>query len=222
MLILVNRFGSGAPSTWIGGERTIVTRASVPHRVQVEQNFRPAAIPLCADRRAHPPVAIIEYVIRPTLIAAAAMSLVLPIVFFVGCNKDIQNQEAVRQGVMSYLSKRSDLLAMDVSVTSVAFRQDEATAQVHFQAKGNSSPAAGMTMQYVLERKDGQWSVKGRTGAGAAHGGSGPGVNSVPGQGTLPGQLDGMPRVPAPRGAGSASLPAGHPAVGSESANQQK
>lgn len=73
--------------------------------------------------------------IRPTLIAAAAVSLVLPIVFFVGCNKDIQNQEAVRQGVMSYLSKRSDLLAMDVSVTSIAFRQDGATAQVHFQAK---------------------------------------------------------------------------------------
>ncbi len=76
---------------------------------------------------------------------------------------------------MSYLSKRSDLLAMDVSVTSVSFHQDEATAQVHFQAKGNSSPAAGMTMQYVLERKDGQWVVKGRTGANAAHGASGPG-----------------------------------------------
>ena len=71
---------------------------------------------------------------------------------------------------MSYLSKRSDLLAMDVSVSSVAFQDDEATAQVHFQAKGNSSPAAGMTMQYVLERKDGQWVVKGRTGANAAHG----------------------------------------------------
>jgi hypothetical protein len=146
------------------------------------------------------------------------MSLVL----LAGCNKDLQNQEAVRQGVMSYLSKRSDLLAMDVSVTSVAFRQDEATARVHFQAKGNSSPAAGMTMQYVLERKDGLWAVKGRTGAGTAHGASGPGVNSVPGQGTLPGQLDGMPLIPAPRGAGSASLPAGHPAVSPDSTNQQK
>jgi hypothetical protein len=154
-------------------------------------------------------------VIRPTLIAAAAMSLVL----LAGCNKDLQNQEAVRQGVMSYLSKRSDLLAMDVSVTSIAFRQDEATAQVHFQAKGNSSPAAGMTMQYVLERKDGQWAVKGRTGAGAAHGSSG---NPTSGGNLVPGQLDGMPRIPAPRGAGSASLPPGHPAVGSDSANQQK
>jgi hypothetical protein len=158
-------------------------------------------LPLCRYNR---------YVIRLTLIAAAAMSIVL----LAGCKKDIQNQEAVRQGVMSYLSKRSDLLAMDVSVTSVAFHENEATAEVHFQAKGSSSPAAGMTMQYALERKDGQWAVKGRTGANAAHGASGPGVNSVPGQGNLPGSLDGMPRIPASGGAGSTSLPPGHPAVG--------
>src|SRR5580698_9935178 len=87
-----------------------------------------------------------RYVIRSTLIAAAAVSTVL----LGGCAKNIQNQDAVKQGVMTYLAKRSDLLAMDVSVTSVAFQQDEATAQVHFQAKGNSSPAAGMTMQYAL------------------------------------------------------------------------
>jgi hypothetical protein len=156
-------------------------------------------------------------VIRPTLIAAAAVSIVLPVVFFVGCKKDIQNQDAVKQGVMTYLAKRSDLLAMDVSVASVAFREDEATAQVHFQAKGNSSPAAGMTMQYVLERKDGQWVVKARTGANAAHG-----ANGMPSQGTSPGQLDGMPRVPAPRGDAAASLPPGHPAVSPGSTSQPK
>ena len=155
-----------------------------------------------------------RYVIRLTLSAAAVMSFLL----LAGCNKDIQNQDAVRKGVMSYLSKRSDLLAMDVSVSSVAFREDEATAQVHFQAKGNNSPAAGMTMQYVLERKDGQWVVKGRTGSNASHGASGSGVNAVPGQGNLPGSLDGMPRVPTPGGAGSTSLPPGHPSVGSSQA----
>ena len=128
-----------------------------------------------------------------------------------GCKKDIQNQDAVRQGVMSYLSKRSDLLAMDVSVSSVAFREDEATAQVHFQAKGNNSPAAGMTMQYVLERKDGQWVVKGRTGANLARR-QWTRRECVPGQGNLPGSLDGMPRIPAPAGDGSTTgLPPGHP-----------
>jgi hypothetical protein len=150
-------------------------------------------------------------VIRRTLIAAAALSIFL----LAGCKKDIQNQDAVRQGVMSYLSKRSDLLAMDVSVTSVAFQQDEATAQVHFQAKGNSSPAAGMNMQYVLEHKDGQWVVKGRTGANAAHG-----ANSATGEGASPGALDGMPRIPSP--GSSQALPPGHPTVSSDSTSQQK
>ncbi len=119
---------------------------------------------------------------------------------------------------MSYLAKRSDLLAMDVSVTSVAFRQDEATAQVHFQAKGNDSPAAGMNMQYVLEHKDGQWVVKGRTGANAAHGEGATGVNLSPGQAGSPGSLDGMPRI-SPRG--SAALPPGHPAVSPDSTSQK-
>jgi hypothetical protein len=132
-------------------------------------------------------------------------------VLLCGCEKDTHSQDAVRQGVMTYLAKRADLLAMDVIVTSVSFRQDEATAEVHFQAKGNSSPGAGMNMQYVLERKDGQWTVKGRTGAGASHGASGPGVNSVPGQGNLPGSLDGMP-----------ALPPGHPSVNPNSTSQQK
>ncbi|MGA2882363.1 MAG: hypothetical protein ABSG13_25700 [Bryobacteraceae bacterium] len=157
--------------------------------------------------------------IRPTFVAAAAVSLVL----LAGCKKDIQNQDAVRQGVMSYLSKRSDLLAMDVSISSVAFSQDEATAQVHFQAKGNSSPAAGMTMQYVLERKDGQWVVKGRAGSNAAHGAGATGVNiAPPGQGTAPGSLDGMPRIATPGGPESTSLPPGHPSVGSDSTSRQK
>jgi hypothetical protein len=150
-----------------------------------------------------------RYVIRSALIAAAVASIVL----LAGCKKDIQNQDAVRQGVMSYLSKRSDLLAMDVSVNSVAFHEDEATAQVHFQAKGNSSPGAGMNMQYVLERKDGQWVVKGRTGANAAHGAAGP-PDATPAQGSAPGPLDGMPHTALPSGGGASGLPPGHPAVG--------
>ena len=118
---------------------------------------------------------------------------------------------------MTYLSKRSDLLAMEVSVTSVNFNQDQATAQVHFQAKGNSSPGAGMTMEYVLDRKDGQWVVRGKAGANAAHGANGPAVNPMPGPGVAPGSpgpLDGMPAIPGSgSGAGAGSLPPGHPSV---------
>lgn len=150
--------------------------------------------------------------IRSIPFAAAALGIVL----LCGCKKNIQNQDAVRQGVMSYLSKRSDLLAMDVTVTSVNFRQDEATADVHFQAKGNSSPAAGMNMQYVLEKQGSQWVVKGRTGGNASHGDN-PGVNSAPNQGGSPGSLDGMPSVPGAGGSPGA-LPPGHPGIGGSQA----
>lgn len=162
-----------------------------------------------------------RYVIRPALTVATA-SILLSAVFLAGCKKDIQNQEAVRQGVMTYLAKRSDLLAMDVSVTSVAFRQDEATAEVHFQAKGNNSPGAGMNMQYVLERKGNQWVVKGRTGANTAHGASGMPPSGPASQGSAPGAgpgpLDGMPHTALPGGAGATGLPPGHPAVGGSQA----
>ena len=105
----------------------------------------------------------------------ACVALGVAIALLGACKKDIQTKEAVRQGVMNYLSKRSDLLAMDVNVTSVDFSKDEATATVRFQAKGNNTPAGGMTMQYVLERKSDQWVVKGRPGSGSPHGGIPPG-----------------------------------------------
>ena len=151
-----------------------------------------------------------RYVKRTICIAAASLGIVL----LCGCKKDIQNQDAVRQGVLTYLGKRSDLLAMDVSVTSVSFRGDEATAQVHFQAKGSSSPGAGMNMEYVLHQQDGQWVVQGRTGPNASHGANGQPANPAPSQGASPGPLDGMPALPGSGGGGSVGLPPGHPSVG--------
>jgi hypothetical protein len=159
-----------------------------------------------------------RYVNRTICIAAATLGMVL----LCGCKKDIQSTEAVRQGVLSYLSKRPGLLDMDVSIAAVSFRQNEATADVHFQAKGNSSPGAGMNMQYVLERKDDQWVVKSKMGANASHGENGPpAVNPAPGAGATPGPLDGMPALPGSGGApagGAVSLPPGHPAIGGSQA----
>jgi len=130
----------------------------------------------------------------------------------IGCKKDIQSTDAVQQGVMNYLSKRADLLAMDVKVTSVEFNKDEATATVRFQAKGNSAPGASLTMQYVLERKSDQWVVKGRAGASAAHGASPPGEMQQGGAGSM-GAMPGTALPPAGGGNGGA-LPPGHPAIG--------
>ena len=169
----------------------------------------------------------------PLVAAALGMSMLL----FNGCKNNSNNQEAVRQGIQSYLSKRGDLLAMDVNVTDVKFRQDEATATVHFQAKGNSSPGASLTMDYVLERKGSQWIVKGRSGANA-HGS--PGTPGAPQQGELPpghpstggaappgGSIGAMPALPQghPSTGGadsSGGLPAGHPPLTSDSKSGKK
>jgi len=127
------------------------------------------------------------------------------------CKKNIDNNDAVKQGVTAYLAKRSDLLAMDVNVTSVAYHGDEATATVRFQAKGNSNPNAGMSMQYVLQRQGNQWVVKGRAG-GEAHSGmpqGAPGGSAAPGANG--GSLGAMPTLP--NGQPSGALPPGHPPI---------
>jgi hypothetical protein len=124
-------------------------------------------------------------------IVCACTSVLLGLTLLSACKKDIQSKDAVRNGVLKYLSQRSDLAAMDVSVSAVTFKGDEAEATVHFQAKGNTAPGAGLTMPYVLERKGNEWVVKGKSG------------NSQHGMGAT-----GMPG-----GGGGESLPPGHPVV---------
>lgn len=120
----------------------------------------------------------------------------LVLVALAGCSRDIRNESAVRQAVLDYLTSRSNLnvASMDVNVTSVVFRRDEADATVAFSAKG-SRGADGMTMRYFLERKGDIWKVKGRADSGQnPHGGG----------------------MAAPHGTGgpsSGALPPGHPAL---------
>ncbi len=115
------------------------------------------------------------------------------------CKRNIDNQEAVRQAVIDYLGKRSNLnmSAMNVDVTSVTFRSNEADAVVSITARGAAS-GQPMSMRYTLERQGDHWTVKGKAdaggsphGAGAAspHGGAEP-----PPSGELP---PGHPTVPA-------------------------
>lgn len=89
-----------------------------------------------------------------------------------GCAKNIQTNEAVKKGVMDYLSKRTDLAiaSMEVDVTGVKFSGDTAEATVSFKPKGMDA-SAGMQMNYTLEKKSGQWVVKPKSaGAGSSHG----------------------------------------------------
>jgi hypothetical protein len=141
-------------------------------------------------------------IVKGPAIAVAALGLLIALLG--GCKKNIQNDDAVRQGIMSYLAKRPDLLSMDVNVTSVAYRQDQATATVRFQAKGNTSPGASMIMQYVLERQGNQWNVRGRAGT-SEHG-----ANGLPTDPSGAGSMSAMPNTTMP----PTTMPPGHPAVG--------
>lgn len=106
-----------------------------------------------------------------------------------GCSKNIQNPEAVKQGVVDYLKERAptmglDMSAMDVNVGSVSFEKDVARASVSFVPKGVPG-GGGMSMDYVLERKGDKWAVKGRQVSPTSSHGDQPLPGAMP-PGTLP------------------------------------
>ncbi len=120
----------------------------------------------------------------------AALAAILVMGTGAACKRSIDNQEAVRQAVIDYLSKRSNLnvSAMNVDVASVTFRSNEADAVVAITARG-ATPGQPMSMRYALERQGDHWAVKGKTeaggsphGAGAAnpHGGAEPAAGELP------------------------------------------
>jgi hypothetical protein len=105
-----------------------------------------------------------------------------------GCNRAGQNKEAIRQSVMDYVSGKVNIGAMDVDVTSVTFKGDEADATVAFRAKG--SPAgSGLEMRYTLEQKSGKWVVKDKA------------------------EASGAPHGAMPNAGGGAEMPPGHPSM---------
>lgn len=127
-------------------------------------------------------------------------AVVIAAILASGCGRDINNNEAVRKGVVDYLTKRKgqtglDMSLMDVSVSNVTFQKNEASATVSFQPKGGG--ASGMSMNYVLERQGNEWVVKGRKESG---------VNPHGAQGMPKGASEAMPADPS-----GAALPPGHP-----------
>jgi hypothetical protein len=131
------------------------------------------------------------------------------------CSKDIQNSEAVKQGVIDYLQARKsqtglDINLMQVDVVSVSFEKDQARATVMFRPKSGAD-AAGMRLAYTLQRKGNVWVVQPNNEGGAnPHGGAGGGEPSA-----LPPNHPALPEGGAPPPAGGA-LPPGHPPVGSK------
>lgn len=102
------------------------------------------------------------------------------------CGRNIQNKEAVKEGILAHLKTRSDidLTYMDVEVGNVSFRKGEADATVIFKVKGSRDASSSMAIVYTLEEKGGSWAVKGRrsSGEGDPHGPA-----KAPGQSLPPG-----------------------------------
>ncbi len=113
-------------------------------------------------------------------------SIFVLVILLLGCKKNIENKEAVRQGVADHLAKRSDLMKMEVRVDAVQFSGNEADASVFLEAKSGPAAGNGMQMRYKLERQDNKWVVKGK------------GLSAVSGapHGASQGAADGMPALP--------------------------
>jgi hypothetical protein len=91
------------------------------------------------------------------------------------CNRDIQNNEAVRGAIVDYLNARPDKmgLTVNVQISSLTFGSGgkEAHANVMFTPKAGG---AGMQMPYTLDRKGDKWVVRAHAAEGEnPHGAAG-------------------------------------------------
>ena len=90
----------------------------------------------------------------------------MPVLLAAGCSRAPKNNEAIRQAVIDHLTNNTglDVNSMNIDVTSVQYRGDEADAVVSFQPK--NMPGGGMAMNYTLEAKGNKWIVKKKAGSG--------------------------------------------------------
>lgn len=128
------------------------------------------------------------------------VTFLLTVLLLTGCNRGSQNKDAVRQGLIDYLSARKDLniSSMDVNVSSVQFTGNRAEATVSFTPKGVAA-SQGMTMRYQLEQQSGRWVVVGKQDSG--HAGSVPPGSANPHEGGV------TPDGANPHGNGGVAIP---------------
>lgn len=136
------------------------------------------------------------------MVKAFHVILTLALAVLAGCSKNIQTNEAVRQGVVAHLSgnKSLQISSMEVEVTAVTFKDNLAEATVSFKPKGGDA-ASGMQMRYTLEKKGDAWVVQKKADSGAGHGAAMP-------------NMGGMGAVEPGGGAAGSAMPPGHPPAG--------
>ena len=122
-------------------------------------------------------------------------TMILLFALATGCKKQVSDQDAIRAGIDKHLSGLAgmNMSAMDLEVKQVTINGDHATAQVEFHAKQGT---ATMQVDYTLDRQGAEWNV----------------VSSQPKMGQNQRLGMGTPPPGSP-GAGSNSMPQGHPPV---------
>ncbi|MEQ1884343.1 MAG: hypothetical protein ABL967_04730 [Bryobacteraceae bacterium] len=160
------------------------------------------------------------------------LSVLACAVLLAGCAKNIQNEGAVKAGVMDYLNQRSadtglNMGAMDVTVGSLSFEKDTARANVSFHPKGMPA-GAGMARAYVLNRQGDKWVVDAKASGAVTMQMPDGTQQSMPAGGSMPAghpSTDGgagalppghPPAGGATGGAAGGALPPGHPPMGSK------
>jgi hypothetical protein len=154
---------------------------------------------------------------RSTLLSAALALLLL----CSACSKNIQTTEAVRAGIIDYLTATAtkiglDMNSMQIDVPAVAFEKDHARATVSIKPKSMDIP--GMELIYNLDRKGDKWVVAGPgEAANGAHGAAAMPGGGAPQDGQLPSGHPAIPDTPSGHAdPGGGKLPAGHPPVGNQ------
>jgi hypothetical protein len=114
--------------------------------------------------------------------------------FAAGCGKQVSDQDAIRAGVEKQLTGVAGLKMslMDPVVKEISINGGHATAQVEFRVRQGT---ATMEVEYTLDRQGAEWN----------------GVKPSLGQNPLSG-VDAL-YPPGSPGAGSGSMPQGHPPV---------
>jgi hypothetical protein len=108
-----------------------------------------------------------------------------------GCNRGVENREALRQSIADHLKG----MPVNVELNSAQFNGNQATAEVTIIP--NSAPDQKLNMSYKLEQRGGKWAVVGRGEGGSPHGGMPGGAPAAenPHGGAMP-----VPGGPGPSG----------------------
>ena len=115
-------------------------------------------------------------------------AVLLLLISLAACNRGIQSNDAVRQGVLDHLAQSQaktslNLAGMDVTLKSVEFKGKEADAAVSITPKGGN-PAMGMSINYHLQQQGAKWVVVGRQDSHGAQ--AAPDASSPHGGGAMP------------------------------------